>query len=176
MNTNYSGRVKITPYIGLIASSVPAIPESDIAFSLRTLFTMDLKGPARRLLSLSLALLMCATAAAAQNVSSEAQPALTAMSLTELPIEELMQVKIYSASKRQELMMEAAAAIYVITSEDIQRSGATSIPDALRLAPGIHVARIDATQKRPLTCHVLHLGTVGTGGFSLPRTTRPRRI
>ena len=42
--------------------------------------------------------------------------------------------------------MEAAAAIFVISREDIERSGATSIPDALRLAPGVHVARLDANK------------------------------
>ena len=42
--------------------------------------------------------------------------------------------------------MQTPAAIYVITGEDIQRSGATTIPDALRLAPGVEVARIDAHQ------------------------------
>ncbi|MCP4691466.1 MAG: TonB-dependent receptor, partial [Desulfobacterales bacterium] len=40
---------------------------------------------------------------------------------------------------------EAPAAVFVITNEDIRRSGVTNIPDALRMAPGIHVARINAS-------------------------------
>ena len=47
-------------------------------------------------------------------------------------------------SKKPEKLSEAAAAIFVITQEDIRRSGATSIPEALRMAPGIHVARINS--------------------------------
>ena len=42
--------------------------------------------------------------------------------------------------------MQTPAAIYVITGDDIRRSGATSIPEALRLAPGVEVARVDAHQ------------------------------
>lgn len=49
-----------------------------------------------------------------------------------------------SVSKTAEPLNRAAAAIYVITAEDIRRSGATSIPEILRLAPNLHVARLDA--------------------------------
>jgi iron complex outermembrane receptor protein len=64
--------------------------------------------------------------------------------MLDLTIEELMRVPVTSVSKRAEPWFEAASAVYVITSEDIRRSGATSIPEALRLAPGVHVARVDA--------------------------------
>ncbi len=64
---------------------------------------------------------------------------------TEFSLEELKDVVIVSASKKPEMVSETAAAVYVITQEDIRRSGVTSIPEALRLAPGVHVARITAT-------------------------------
>jgi len=64
--------------------------------------------------------------------------------LTELSLEELMNIEVTSVSKKTEKLSKAAAAIFVITQEDIHRSGVTSIPEALRLAPGIEVARVDA--------------------------------
>ncbi len=63
--------------------------------------------------------------------------------LGEMSIEELMQIEVTSVSKKSEKLSGAAAAIYVITDEDIRRSGATSIPEALRMAVGVDVARID---------------------------------
>ena len=66
--------------------------------------------------------------------------------LTELSLEELMNIKITSVSKKPERLADAAAAIFVITQEDIRRSGATSIPEALRMVPGINVARIDSNK------------------------------
>ena len=64
---------------------------------------------------------------------------------TQFSLEELKNVVIVSASKKPEMVSDVAAAVYVITQEDIRRSGVTSIPEALRLAPGVHVARITAT-------------------------------
>ena len=66
--------------------------------------------------------------------------------LTELSLEELMNIEITSVSKKPERLADAAAAIFVITQEDIRRSGVTSIPEALRMAPGINVARIDSNK------------------------------
>src|SRR3546814_13534240 len=63
-----------------------------------------------------------------------------------LSIEELTQVEVTSVSKRAERLSDAPAAIYVITSEDIRRSTATSLPEALRLAPNLLVQQIDARQ------------------------------
>ena len=63
--------------------------------------------------------------------------------LTQLSLEELVNVEVTSVSKTPEKRNEAAAAVAVITGEDIRRSGATSIPEALRLAPGLHVGRIN---------------------------------
>lgn len=70
--------------------------------------------------------------------------ALAAEDLTEMSLEELLQVKVTSVTKREQSKADAAAAISVLTHEDIRRSGATSVPEALRLVPGLHVARIDA--------------------------------
>lgn len=53
---------------------------------------------------------------------------------------------IFSVSRREEPVFKTAAAAFVISHEDIRRSGATSIPEALRLAPGLHVAQINANQ------------------------------
>jgi len=66
--------------------------------------------------------------------------------LTELSLEELMEIEITSVSKKEERLFAAAAAAYVLTAEDIRRSGATSIPEALRMVPGMEVARIDASK------------------------------
>ncbi len=64
----------------------------------------------------------------------------------DLDITQLMQVTITSVSKKPEKLADAAAAIFVISQEDIQRSGATTIQDALKLAPGVHVARITSSK------------------------------
>jgi iron complex outermembrane recepter protein len=69
-----------------------------------------------------------------------------AADLTQLGIEELMQVKVVSATKGEQALRDTAAAVFVITADDIRRSGVTSVPEALRLAPGVQVARIDANK------------------------------
>lgn len=68
------------------------------------------------------------------------------MDLGQLSLEELMELEIFSASKKDERAFAAPAAVYVLTSDDIRRSGATSIPDALREVPGVEVARIDGSK------------------------------
>ncbi|WP_225893006.1 MULTISPECIES: TonB-dependent receptor plug domain-containing protein [unclassified Methylomonas] len=60
-------------------------------------------------------------------------------------INELMQMEVSSASRKSQTVSDTAAAAFVISQEDIRRSGATSIPDALRLAPGLEVAQINAS-------------------------------
>jgi iron complex outermembrane receptor protein len=66
--------------------------------------------------------------------------------LAEMSIEDLMNIEVTLASKKPEKYLDTPAAIYVITNEDIKRSGVTSIAEALRLAPGVEVARIDSTR------------------------------
>ncbi len=69
-----------------------------------------------------------------------------AVDLSEASLEELMNLEVTSVAKKEQKLSHAAAAIHVITSEDIHRSGFTSIPEALRLVPGVQVARISATE------------------------------
>src|SRR6266853_3609571 len=64
--------------------------------------------------------------------------------LKHLSLEQLGNVEVTSASKEPEQVWRTPAAIYVITQEDILRSGATSIAEVLRLAPGLEVARTDS--------------------------------
>jgi iron complex outermembrane receptor protein len=66
--------------------------------------------------------------------------------LTEFSIEDLMQVKVVSAAKTEQALQDTAAAVFVITADDIRRSGVTQVMDALRLAPGVEVARIDSSR------------------------------
>jgi iron complex outermembrane receptor protein len=74
-------------------------------------------------------------------------PALpTPAALKNLSLEELSQIEVITPSKEPVKAIQVPAAIYVITGEDIKRSGATSIPEALRMAPGVEVARIDANK------------------------------
>src|SRR5882672_3738059 len=66
--------------------------------------------------------------------------------LSELSLEELAAIETTTSTRTPTERSKVPAAVYVITREDIRRSGATSIPDALRLAPGVQVARIDANK------------------------------
>jgi iron complex outermembrane recepter protein len=66
--------------------------------------------------------------------------------LLSMPLEDLMNIEITSVSKKSQRLSDAAAAVFVITQEDIRRSGVTSIPEALRMAPGVQVAHIDANK------------------------------
>jgi len=63
--------------------------------------------------------------------------------LTQVSIENLMNIEVTSASKKEQKVSQVAAAIFVITQEDIRRSGATNIPDLLRTVPGLNVSQID---------------------------------
>jgi iron complex outermembrane recepter protein len=63
--------------------------------------------------------------------------------LTALNIEDLMNVDVTSASKKEQKLSQVPGAIFVITTEDIRRSGATNIPDLLRMVPGLEVAQIN---------------------------------
>ena len=75
-----------------------------------------------------------------------AYAATTTTDLTELSLDELMNVEVTSVSKKAERLSDAATSIFVITQEDIRRSGYTSIPEILRLAPNLQVARVDSSQ------------------------------
>src|SRR5580704_1722756 len=64
--------------------------------------------------------------------------------LTQLSIEDLKNTRGTSVSKKDQSLSRTAAAIFVITADAIQRSGATNIPDLLRMVPGVDVAQINA--------------------------------
>ncbi|HEY2090788.1 MAG TPA: TonB-dependent receptor plug domain-containing protein [Thermoanaerobaculia bacterium] len=63
--------------------------------------------------------------------------------LSNLSVEDLMKVEVTSVARRGQRLSETAAATFVISEEDIHRSGATSIPDLLRMVPGFDVAQIN---------------------------------
>ena len=73
----------------------------------------------------------------------------------DLSIEQLGQIQVTTASRRPEGLDVTPAAVYVITAEDIRRSGVTTIQDALRLAPNVEVARNNS-----------HQWTISIRGFS----------
>ena len=64
--------------------------------------------------------------------------------LKHLTLEQLSNIEITTATKGPESAFKTPAAVFVITGDDIKRSGATTIPDALRIAPGVEVAQIDS--------------------------------
>ncbi len=64
--------------------------------------------------------------------------------LAEASLEQLLNTEVTSVSKKGQKLSRTAAAVFVIGQEDIRRSGAASLPDLLRMAPGVDVAQIDA--------------------------------
>src|SRR3990167_6567605 len=76
------------------------------------------------------------------SISAHSSEAL--LDITGTTLSELMNMKISSLSKRSERFLDAPASVFVITGDEIRRSGVTSIPEALRLAPGVEVARRNA--------------------------------
>jgi iron complex outermembrane receptor protein len=84
--------------------------------------------------------------AGAEAPDSTATPVVAAADLTELTLEQLSNVPVSSVSRRSERLSDAPASVYVITAEDIRRSGAKTLPEALRLCPTLQVARADANQ------------------------------
>lgn len=93
----------------------------------------------RRWTSLLLVLLSGAPVFAAESSDDPAQ-------LARMSIEELAGLKVVSVTRRPESNLEAPGAIHVVTAEDIRRTGSLTIPDALRLAPGLQASRIDADE------------------------------
>ncbi|MEO6709128.1 MAG: TonB-dependent receptor, partial [Planctomycetota bacterium] len=92
-----------------------------------------------------LATLTLASPALAQELAQPQQPA-NGEDLYSLSLEDLMQVEVTSASRKSEPLDRVPAAIFVLTHDDLRRSGATSIPEALRLVPGLDVARLDSNR------------------------------
>jgi iron complex outermembrane receptor protein len=82
-------------------------------------------------------LLLGALMAAASGVRGADDP----LDLLDLSLEELANLRVTTVSRVEEYVRDTAASVFVITGDEIQRSGVTSIPEALRLAPGVEVAR-----------------------------------
>jgi iron complex outermembrane receptor protein len=66
--------------------------------------------------------------------------------VTEMDMADLLKVQVTSVSKKAQALSDAPSAIFVISNEDIKRTGVTSVPEALRMAPGIDVARINSNK------------------------------
>lgn len=81
------------------------------------------------------ACVICALPAWPQQQSSD---------LADRSLEDLMNIQVKSVSKKEQKLSRTASAVFVITQEDIRRSGATNIPDLLRMVPGLDVAQINA--------------------------------
>ena len=110
---------------------MPLIPD-------REMESLDRRRPLAGLLALA------ATMALAGATPALARAQKGSAAMTALPLEELLNIEVTSVSKRAEPLAETAASVYVLTGEDIRRSGAATIPDALRMVPGLHVGQIDA--------------------------------
>ncbi|MEO5820010.1 MAG: TonB-dependent receptor [Vicinamibacteraceae bacterium] len=78
--------------------------------------------------------------------SSTAVFAQSTADLTRISVEDLMRLEVTSVSKKERPLGTSPAAVFVLTNEDIRRSGLTSLPELLRLVPGLHVARIDGSK------------------------------
>jgi len=83
--------------------------------------------------------------------------------LSNLTLEQLSQIKIVTAARREQVVERVPAAVGVVTHDDIQRSGATSIPEALRNVPGLNVAQINSS-------------TWGIGARGFPWQYAPRML
>src|SRR2546428_2410267 len=80
------------------------------------------------------------------GLAQQPDSSLSAEALKKLSIEQLMNLQVTSVSKRPERLSQTASAIQVITQEDIRRSGASSLAEALRLAANLQVAQVDSRQ------------------------------
>jgi iron complex outermembrane recepter protein len=81
--------------------------------------------------------LVCGTAAATNEVTTPAE-------LKRLSLEDLLNQDVTVVARRPEKLSASPSAVQVITGEDIARSGATSLPEALRLAPNLEVAQVNS--------------------------------
>lgn len=92
----------------------------------------------------------CSVLASMGPVAASAQPqqadSYVARDISEMSLEELANVQVTSVTGRPASAQEAAASLFVITGDDIRRSSARSLPEALRLAPNLQVARTSANQ------------------------------
>ncbi len=86
---------------------------------------------------------LAVTSLAGRATAAEPRP-VSVVELKKLSVEELATLKVTSVGKKAEKLSTAAAAVHVITQEDLRRTGSDSIAEALRLAPGLQVGQIDS--------------------------------
>jgi iron complex outermembrane receptor protein len=120
----------------LLEGKLDMSPTNKQKTSLVASLATSLATSARRIVSLCTLTVFVAVNVGAQNPQNVPD-------VTTLSVEDLMNMQVTSVSKHRQKLADAAAAVFVLTQEDIRRSGATSIPEALRLVPGLEVARID---------------------------------
>ncbi|MBA4146726.1 MAG: TonB-dependent receptor [Verrucomicrobia bacterium] len=106
-------------------------------------FYCDRRSPRITAFSLLLSMLLVPAATSHGQIGTNQQ---IQAELKKLSLEELMQVEVSSVSRRPEALNEVPSAIQVITGSEIRRSGARSIPEALRIASNLHVAQVDSRQ------------------------------
>lgn len=128
MQCDEADRVSVLPQTRQDGVDPAVDPASGLRFATRTLRQR-------------LAVLLFAWAATSAAVS-DAAPRDNSLDLADLSIEELMNESITSVAKKQQRIADAPAAVYVLTGEDILRAGHTTIPEALRMVPGLSVARL----------------------------------
>jgi iron complex outermembrane receptor protein len=106
----------------------------------------NLKRKIQVLLVMSVPFLAVAAPAQVPQPTTKSSSSVASQSdLSQVSLEDLMNIKVTSVSKTDQRMSQAAAAIFVITDEDIRRSGATNVPDLLRMVPGMDVSQINAS-------------------------------
>ena len=120
-------------------------PRADFAVSVPEGEVYPLRGPTQSIVSMTPVrrLFILGFLGAFLAVTVLAQTSQNIPDVTAITLEDLMDLQVTSVSKRAQKLADAAAAIFVITQDDIRRSGASSIPEALRFVPGLEVARID---------------------------------
>ena len=120
-------------------------PCADLAVSVPEGEVYPLRGPSQSIVSMTPVrrLFILGFLGAFLAVTVPAQTSQNIPDVTAITLEDLMDLQVTSVSKRAQKLADAAAAIFVITQDDIRRSGASSIPEALRFVPGLEVARID---------------------------------
>jgi len=117
-----------------LASSFPHLLKTSKLPGKDPKWSPALSGRSSFVLSLWLLVFQMAPQAAAQNSD-----------LTQLSVEYLLHLQVTTASKKEESLAHTPAAVYVITAEEIARSGLSSIPEVLRLAPGVEVAQLNSS-------------------------------
>lgn len=135
---------KISRFNGQSGSPIESRPEMAVAKDLMSSVSRNrlARSPSFTRRAAFAGLGACVLAGHVLAQSGGSPPATNA--LKHLSLEELSNIEVTSVSKRPEKLSEAASAVQVITSEDIRRSGATSIPEALRLVDNLDVAQINS--------------------------------